>query len=104
MNTILNAVYQYAIDNNGDIPASIPNAGDCEGAITYEICNTGAGCTGLVDLAVLTNSERYLTAIPQDPVGASTNGAGYQIIKSNNERITVCATDAELGDEIEVTR
>jgi len=104
VNTILNAVYQYAIDNNGDIPASIPNAGDCEGAITYEICNTGSGCTGLVDLAVLTNSERYLTAIPQDPVGASTNGAGYQIIKSNNERITVCATDAELGDEIEVTR
>ncbi|PIR93805.1 hypothetical protein COT97_04595 [Candidatus Falkowbacteria bacterium CG10_big_fil_rev_8_21_14_0_10_39_11] len=104
VNTILNGVYQYSIDNNGEIPASIPNAGDCEGAITYEICNTGSGCTGLVDLSVLTNSELYLTAIPQDPTGATASGAGYHVIKSNNNRITVCAPDAELSETIEVTR
>jgi prepilin-type N-terminal cleavage/methylation domain-containing protein len=95
VNTILNAVYQYAIDNNGLIPADISTT-------QTEICQTGGTCTGLVDLNVLTGS--YLVSIPSDPQGASTNGAGYEIKKDANGRITVVAPDAENSETISVTR
>ena len=101
VNTILNGVYQYAIDNKGVLPASI--------TITQtEICATGAAvCTGLIDLSVVTALEKYLVAIPKDPqcpTVCNANGVGYEILKTANGRITVVAPDAEQGASITVTR
>jgi prepilin-type N-terminal cleavage/methylation domain-containing protein len=96
VNSILNAVYQYSIDNNGTIPAGITTT-------ATEICRT-ATCTDLVDLGVLTAAGTYLTAIPADPQGSSTNGAGYEVVRDANGRITVDAPDAELSATISVTR
>jgi len=96
VNTIINAIYQYSIDNSGDVPSDIT-------AAQTEICQTGGTCTGLVDLSVLTNSGTYLVAIPEDPSGASTNGVGYEVSQDANGRITVVAPDAENAT-IEVTR
>jgi len=95
VNTILNAVYQYAIDNNGTLPASVTTS-------QTEVCAT-ASCSGLIDLSVLTTDEKYLVSIPTDPTGASGNGAGYEIYKSSNGRITVVAPDAEQST-VSVTR
>jgi type IV pilus assembly protein PilA len=96
VNTILNAVYQYSVDNNGALPASITTT-------STEICAT-ATCTGLINIGVLTTNEKYLTAIPQEPQKTNVNGAGYMINKSANGRITVDAQFPEQSAIISVTR
>ena len=98
VNTVLNAIYQWSIDNNGSLPTGVTST-------QTEICATGASsCTGLIDLSVLTTNEAYLTEIPQDPTAASGNGVGYEISQSTNGRITVVAPDAEQSATISVTR
>jgi prepilin-type N-terminal cleavage/methylation domain-containing protein len=97
-NTILNAVSQYSIDNNGVLPVGIATT-------TTEICATGApSCVGFVDLTVLTTNSRYLGSIPNEPQKQNTNGAGYQISRDANGRITVSAQYPEQGATITVTR
>ncbi len=104
VNAILNGVYQYSLDNNGSLPSSVPTNATCATLASNEICKTGGACAGLVDLSVVTANERYLVSVPNDPTGATTNGAGYHLARSANNRVTVCAPDAENGATISVTR
>jgi prepilin-type N-terminal cleavage/methylation domain-containing protein len=96
VNSILSATWQYAIDNQGNLPATITDT-------ATEICKTDvASCGGLVDLSVLTADGKYIVKIPEDQKGSSTNGTGYFIQKMSNGRIKVTAPHAELGNVIEV--
>ena len=103
--TILNAVYQYSLDNNGALPPA--GTGVAISTTVTEICKTGGTCTSLVDLGTsLTASGKYLVSMPIDPqcpTGCNANGNGYKISKDANGRITVTATNAE-GKTISVTR
>ncbi|MCR4328497.1 MAG: prepilin-type N-terminal cleavage/methylation domain-containing protein [Patescibacteria group bacterium] len=108
VNTILNAAYQYTIDNNGTLPSSIASS-TCSSVTTNEICKTGVAtstCSGsFIALTELTASEQYLTSLPIDPQATSSaNGTGYRITKSGNGRVTVCAPLAEQSATISVTR
>ena len=99
VNTILNAVYQYALDNNGLLPPTITTT-------ATKICKSGVNisCQFGVSLNVLTGS--YVVSIPIDPSVASTaTGTNYTIFKNNTtSRITVAAPGAEQGATITVTR
>ena len=101
VNAILNATYQYAVDNAGAIPSTITTT-------VTPVCRTGGVCAGppvLIDLAVLTTLERYLVSMPIDPSGTvNVNSTGYTIVKTANGRITVAAPQAELSVTISVTR
>ncbi|MEO5627324.1 MAG: type II secretion system protein [Candidatus Saccharimonadales bacterium] len=100
VNTILNAAYQYSIDNQGIIPDTITSS-------AANICPTGATCPtadATIDLHVLSDQGKYLVAIPKDPKSGSATNTGYQISQNANGRITVSAPTAEQGKTISATR
>jgi prepilin-type N-terminal cleavage/methylation domain-containing protein len=109
VNTILNAAYQYAIDNNGSLPSCITTTvtGVCTGGSN---CTSYAGKDGTTpsagcDLDALTGS--YLVNLPTDPSGAPTGSTvytGYDIVRDANKRVTVSAPEAENAATISVTR
>lgn len=102
--TIANAIGHYMADHKGALP-TLP-------ASATEICKTGVGsCGSLVNLSALTADGIYLPNLPIDPTcptglpACDPNGIGYTIFKStNNNRITVSAPQAELGETISITR
>lgn len=96
VNTILNAVYQYYIEE-GELPDEITDS-------AKEICKTGASCSGLVNLDVLTDDQTFIVSMPTDPTGSSSNGAGYEIRKTSKDRVEVSAPDAELDEDIKVIK
>lgn len=100
VNTVLNAVYQYAIDHNGTLPTGIDTT-------TKHICATAVGSPATCDnnaisLDVLTGS--YIVRLPHDPsVDSASGGTAYYIVKDSNGRVTVSAPKAE-GTTISVQR
>ncbi len=99
--TILNGVYQYFVDK-GTLPPGITTN-------LQEICVAGVATTtcttaGLTTLNELVWGEKYTTSIPLDPQATTTNGTGYRILRSVNNRITVMTMAAEQGATISVTR
>ena len=109
VNTVLNAVYQYAIDTNGTLPGDIPTGTAkiiCESTVTGTACtnlptDTPVGVEG-VDLSSLVGT--YVVDIPEDPQDAVTGTVGYTIIQDANGRVTTAAPGAEQNATISVTR
>ena len=107
VNTILNAIYQYALDNSGVLPSGITTSAQevCIGDTATTTC-TGAS-PALTPLNELIWAEKYLVSIPRDPqcpTVCSSSGVGYTVTKTANGRVTVSAPDAEQGATISVTR
>ncbi|MFH1781124.1 MAG: prepilin-type N-terminal cleavage/methylation domain-containing protein [Patescibacteria group bacterium] len=120
VNSILNAVLKYQVDNDGTLPAGINDvantvqilgvdSGNTDCSVATPVCTQSAtavysaaasGC--YVDFTgVLT--DKYLASMPLDPQTGTSDDTRYYINKSAEGRITVGACDAE-GGVIEVTR
>jgi prepilin-type N-terminal cleavage/methylation domain-containing protein len=102
---ILDAVYQYALDNNGQFPAGIDGPGNAEECIgsTNIICTEGTNC-GNVSLDELVLDDKYMVDIPSDPTAGDSEYTGYYIVQTSRNRISVCAPSAYGGEVIMVTR
>ena len=98
VNTILNALSQYAIDHNGTLPEDITTS-------SLEICKTDVVvCGDLVDLSELTLHGKYLMSLPVDPIAPEGDRTGYFVLKDSYSHITVSAPYAEQNVTISVTR
>ncbi len=110
VNTILNAVYQYSIDNNNlpsEITSTLENIASTDGATE---CTADAGAVtsdSAVSDFVSEIAPTYIASIPRDPQVASANTgcSDYLIQSGTGDRITVSAPRAELsGVSISVER
>ncbi len=97
--TVLNAVHEYAIDNRGVLPA----------AITTTATVVGSGDSQIDICGVLVPT--YVAEMPYDPIASGADytscasyDTGYTIAKDANGRITVAAPSAELSEVLSVTR
>lgn len=99
VNAILNAIHQYAADNNGTLPTGIPVAPAAAGVISNTAVNI---CSALV--------PTYIAALPYDPTttGAgftdcTTYNTGYTVVQNAANRVTVTAPDTEVPETTDIT-
>lgn len=101
VNTVLNAVYQYSLDNNGVLPSTITTS-------PTEICKSTvsptSSCGTYIDLSAITLNQKYIVSMPFDPASSTASSTGYQISKTANGRVTVTAPYAEQSSSISITR
>jgi prepilin-type N-terminal cleavage/methylation domain-containing protein len=115
---ILNAVYQYTIDNDGTLPDDTDSEaidtdvkilgeddGNCSALTCTDVAGIDADCIDLSsDL-----TPTYIGSLPINPGSTSTtydaDNSGYVISQDANGLITVQSCEDDIdGDDIEVTR
>lgn len=89
-NSILTAVHECIVDNDGSLT-------------TCGINDTNSHVLGTSDLDLSTELAAYLKSIPQDPSTGSDADTGYSLQADTNNIITITADDAE-GETISVSR
>lgn len=107
VNAILNALWQYGIDNSGNVDGADEN-----GVLTDGLAATALGDNVANDIVDLYDAlvPAYIADMPLDPTTNTFTDwddydTGYEIAKSAaNGRITVSAPNAQNGQTISVTR
>jgi type IV pilus assembly protein PilA len=112
INSLLNGVYQYSLDNNGNLPVDSDTVNNTVDTTLREITlDTNVTCAD-ADAGDEVNLNEdlvstYLSAIPVDPQNSETNCSGYTIQSNGSTtalRITVNAPKAELSQTISVQK
>lgn len=85
--TIVSAVYQYAADNNGNVPADITTSQNDIGS---------PQAVGIIDLSDEL-APTYLSAIPFDPATGSSTDSDYSIFREGN-RVVASASGETIGN------
>lgn len=103
VNSILTAVHQYVVDNDGTLPSGISTTlqqlGTCGSGGATACSGAAAAC---LDLSA--TLAPYLKTMPIDPSGGSASTTKYSVVKDSNNIITVAACAAELSETIQVSR
>ena len=92
VNSILTAIHEYIVDNDGSLPTGL----------TTGQASTELGTCGTCD-NLSTPLAPYLISIPVDPTGTSTN-TGYSVAVNSNNIVTVSANNAENSVTVQVSR
>lgn len=108
--SILTAIRQYVVDNNGTLPPGLDTTekqiGNAVDSYTFEITYGGCGVTGYSDSINFESSlAKYLKQIPFDPVaGADLGHSHYTVVADDNGIVTVRACEAEGEESILISR
>ena len=106
--TIINAVYQYALDNGGNLPAIDSVVGSSQVLGTAALgCDTTCGAfttlAACLDLSG-TLTPTYIFGIPLDPQSGTAANTDYYINRDANNRVTVGSCNPQLSAVISVSR
>ena len=109
VNTLINAIYQYAIDNNGNFPGAIDSVATSSQVFGTVASGADSTCTATTTVASSTDlsailTPTYIVEIPYDPSTGSVSNTDYYINKLTSGRIVVGACDPEQSAIISVTR
>lgn len=103
VNSLLTAIHEYIVDNNGSMPTGINTTekqlGTCVSGGAATCTTTAAAC---LDLSTLLN--KYLKSIPIDPSGGTAGTTFYSVVADANNIVTVRSCAAELSVSIQVSR
>lgn len=104
--SILSAVHQYVIDNQGTFPAGLDTTERQIGTASSD-CAIGGKCSvsGDADCIDLSSPlERYLKDIPSDPLNGSDSLTRYSISLDSNNITTVTACNSDDASIATVSR
>lgn len=109
VNTIINAVYQFSIDNNGSLPSGIDSTTGSSQVLGTASSGLDSTCTATTTVAAGVDLSgdlvpTYIVGITVDPSTGSDANTDYYINKNANGRITVGSCDPEQSATIEITR
>lgn len=103
VNSLMNAIWQYTIDNNGNLPGDLNDPGVFTGS---NIC-LGSGaiiCSGFADIWEIQAND-YINAIPGDPKFQEGVDSKYFVTKSTGGILTISAPECEQENcSIEIIR
>lgn len=108
VNSILTAVHEYIVDNDGALPTglsagmAVTQLGTADAGCEDCGCGVAADCGACINLS--TPLARYLASIPEDPSGGTAETTGYSVVVDANNIVTVSACNAELDETISVSR
>ena len=105
----MNAVYQYALDNNGAFPSGL--VATATTAVMLGTGTTGCNtiCTATTTAAACVDLSSslvptYIVGIPTDPLTGTAVNTDYYIRRLSTGRIQVGSCDPEQGATITITR
>lgn len=107
--TILNAVYQYALDNGGSLPSGIDSVVGSSQVLGTAALGCDTTCGSITTLAACLNLSAsvvptYVVGIPLDPQSGTAANTDYYINRDANNRVTVGACDPQISAVISVSR
>ena len=111
VNTLLNAIWQYAIDHSGQMPCNM-NGVACVDSTPRQIgtettvCDSNCPTTGIGSATCLQPqglTGTYVVSLPYDPRYGSGGYSRY-VVQNTNNRVTVSSCKPEQGTGITVTR
>lgn len=105
VNSILTAIHEYIVDNDGDLPTGLSTG---MGETQLGTCSSGGAalCTGAAAACVnlATVLAPYLKSIPLDPSDGTAPTTGYSVTVDSNNIVTIKACGAENEVTLEVSR
>lgn len=103
VNSILTAVSEYTVDNDGTLPAGITTTekqlGTCASGGATACSGAAAAC---LDLSTIL--AKYLKSIPLDPSAGSAATTKFSVVADANNIVTIKSCAAENTAVIQVSR